>query len=303
MIYDLIIIGADSAGLTAGLYAGRKRLNTLIITKKLGGQTITTNIIENIPGFESTTGPEFITKLSKQAEKYGAKIKEGLEVTGLEKKDNNFLVKTAEENFETKTIIIATGRKSRELNVPGEKEFKAKGVTFCTTCDAPLFSGKDVAVIGSGNAGLESALDLTKYVNKIYVLELNGKVIGDQCLEERLRENDKISIILNAKTKEIKGDKFVEKLIYEDKETNEEKELDVQGIFINIGWLPVTDFIGDFVKLDKTGEIEVDYKTMETSEKGVFAAGDVTNGKYKQIVTAASDGARAALSVYNYLNK
>lgn len=301
MLYDLIIIGADSAGLTAGVYAGRKMLKTLIVSQKLGGQTILTNIIENIPGFESITGPEFIIKLSKQAQKYGVEIKEGIKVEGIEKNSNNFLVKSKEESFETKTIIIATGRKPRDLNVPGEKEFKAKGVSYCTTCDAPIFTGKDVVVIGSGNAGLESALDLAKYANKIYVLEITDKLFGDECLQEKLRQTEKIKIITKAKVKEIKGSNFVEKIIYENQQFQETKELNVQGVFINIGWLPATDFLKEFPKRNKTGEIMVNYKTMATSVNGIFAAGDVTDGIYKQIVIAASDGARAALSAYNYL--
>ncbi|MFH1956171.1 MAG: FAD-dependent oxidoreductase [Patescibacteria group bacterium] len=303
MIYDLIIIGADSAGLTAGVYAGRKMLKTLIVSKKLGGQTVTTNIIENIPGFESITGPEFIIKLSKQAQKYGAEIKEGIEIVGIERNSNNFLVKSKEESFETKTIIIATGRKPKDINVPGEKEFKAKGISYCTTCDAPIFTGKDVAVIGSGNAGLESALDLAKYANKIYVLGITDNLVGDEYLQERIKQTEKIKIITQAKVKEIKGSNFVEKIIYEDQQSQETKELNVQGVFINIGWLPATDFLKEFPERSKTGEIIVNYKTMATSVNGIFAAGDVTDGIYKQIVIAASDGARAALSAYNYLSR
>lgn len=303
MVYDLIIIGADSAGLMAGVYAGRKKLNTLILTKKVGGQSVLTNAIENLPGFEIISGADFILRLRKQAEKYGVKIEEGLEVAEIKKEGNEFAVSINKsgEIYRARAVIIATGRKSRALNIPGEKEFTGKGVSFCTICDAPFFSGKDVAIIGSGNSGLESAADLLKYANKIYILESTDRIRGDEYLCGKLEESGKTRFITNARAKEIKGEKFVEKLIYQDIKNGKKEELDVQGIFINIGWIAATDFLVGFAELNEFGEIIADCKTMETSVKGVFAAGDVADGIYKQNVLAAADGAKATLSAYNYL--
>lgn len=303
MVYDLIIIGADSAGLMAGVYAGRKKLNTLILTKKVGGQSVLTNAIENLPGFEIISGADFILRLRKQAEKYGVKIEEGLEVMGIKKEGDEFVINInkSSEIYKARAVIIATGRKSRALNIPGEKELTGKGVSFCTICDAPFFSGKDVAIIGSGNSGLESAVDLLKYANKIYILEAAGRIKGDEYLCGKLEESGKVRFITNVCAKEIKGEKFVEKLIYQDIKNGKKEKVDVQGIFINIGWIAATDFLAGFAELNKFGEIIVDCRTMETSVKGVFAAGDATDGIYKQNILAAADGAKAALSVYNYL--
>lgn len=303
MLYDLIIIGADSAGLMAGIYAARKKLNTLILTKKVGGQSVLTNAIENLPGFETISGIDFISKMRKQTEKYGVKIEERVEVKEIKKEDKEFVISTESANmiYRARAVIIATGRKPRALKIPGEKEFIGKGVSFCTICDAPFFSGKDVAVIGSGNSGLESALDLLKYANKIYILESANRIRRDEYLCGKLKESGKAQFIVNARAKEIKGEKFVERLIYQDINDGKEKELDVQGIFINIGWLAATDFLTGFVELNEFGEIIVDCKTMKTSVEGIFAAGDVTDGIYKQSVMAAADGAKAALSAYNYL--
>lgn len=303
MVYDLIIIGGDSAGLTAGIYACRKKLKTIIITKQIGGQSVLTNNIENFPGFKLISGRELIAKERAQAEKYGAEIKEGIIVSGIKKENKNFIVESEKgEKFETKSIIVATGGKPRQLNISGEKEFKNKGVAFCSICDAPLFQEKDVVVIGSGNAGLESALDLIKYANKIYILESDSKIKGDEYLQERLKKTGKINFITNALTEEIKGTTFVEKIIYKEKISGEKKEISAQGVFINIGWVPATDFLKGFLKLNEKGEIVVNPKTMETSVRGIFAAGDVTDGLYKQNVIAAADGAKAALSAYNYLS-
>ena len=302
MIYDLVIIGGASAGLTAGIYASRKKMKTLLLTKQIGGQSLLTDSIENFPGFESISGKELIGKIMNQLQKYNLPIKDGVEIESVKKNNGNFLIKTKNnENFETKSIIIATGKSLRRLNIPGEKEFENKGVSFCSICDTPLFGNKDVAVIGGGNSGLESAMDLTKYANKIYILGRGEKIRGDKFLQEKLKNIGKVEFITNAAVKEIKGSKFVEKIVYEDKKADEEKEISVSGVFINIGWIPATGFLGGFVELNSQAEIIVDHKTQETSVPGVFAAGDVTDGLYKQCITAAGDGAKSALSAYNYL--
>lgn len=301
MIYDVVIIGAASAGLTAGIYTARKKLKTIILTKQIGGQALLTDRIENFPGFEIISGKELIDKMQEQNEKYGVSIKEGAEVETITKKDEEFEVRlrNLEIGLRARAIIIATGKSYRNLNILGEKEFENKGVSFCTTCDAPFFAGKDVAVIGGGNSGLTAGLDLIKYAKKVYILEYGPKIIGDELLQEKLKESGKAEFITGIRLKEIKGSNFVEKIIYID--NGEEKELPVQGIFINVGWTPATGFLRGFIDLNDAGEIIINPKTNETSVKGVFAAGDATDVKYKQCVIAAGEGAKSALSAYEYL--
>src|SRR3989337_48829 len=219
MIYDLVIIGGATSGLTAGIYAARKKLNAVILTKEIGGQTLQTESIENFPGFEKISGPELIDKMKEQVQKYGLPIKSGTEVKSISKTDGGFEISpNANDKTTAKSLIIATGKNPRRLSVPGEKEFENKGVVYCSTCDAPLFGGKTVVVAGGGNSGLNSAFDLLKYANNIYVLE-------------SLKVSGKVVFITNADIKEIKGANFVEEIIYLDKKTGEEKTLKAQGIF------------------------------------------------------------------------
>jgi len=300
-MFDLIIIGGATAGLTSAIYAIRKKLKVLLLTKQIGGQSLLTDNIENFPGFENISGAELVAKIEKQVKNLGAEIKENAEVASIEKKDGGFLVKVKStsgvDRFE------ASGRKPRLLNVPGEEKFLGKGVSVCSICDAPLFQNKDVAVVGGGNAGLEAALDLTKYAEKIYVLEANGKIRGDEATQEQLRKTGQVEFQTGIEVQEIKGNKFVESLIYKDKNTGEIKELKVGGVFINIGQIPATDFLKGFLELNQWGEIAIDPKTNQTSVPGVFAAGDATDVKYKQCIIAAGEGAKAALSAYEYLQK
>jgi len=296
MIYDVVIIGGAFSGLTAGIYSARKKLSTIILTKNLGGQAMLTEI-ENFPGFEKIAGAELTQKMVDQNKKYGVEIKESMEITSIKKRGDVFVIGIKDEpNIETRSVIIATGKNYKKLNVPGAKEYENKGVSFCSICDAPVFDGKDVAVIGGGNSGLESAMDLLKYARKIYVLEALPKITGDEINQEQLRKSGKVEFLTNTKITAIRGDKFVEKIIY-----NENKELDVQGVFVNIGWMPSSGFARDVVELNEAGEIMINHNTNETSVPGIFAAGDVTDIKYKQCIVAAAEGAKAALSVYEYL--
>ena len=304
MIYDLIIIGGAMAALSSAIYAARKKINTVILTGKIGGQSLLTDNIENYPGFKSISGEELIQKVKEQVENLGVEIKIDKLVQEINESGDNFEVKTKDgEIFHAKSAIIATGKNPRHLNVPGEREFIGKGVSFCSICDAPLFGGKDVVVVGGGNAGLESAMDLTKYANKIYVLEFSPKIMGDESTQEKLRQSGKTEFIANAQVKEIKGNKFAESLIYEDRQSGEKKELKAGGVFVNIGQIPATDFVKNTVQLNERGEIIIDPKTNQTSVKGIFAAGDATDIPFKQCVIAAGEGAKAALNVYNYLQK
>lgn len=304
MIYDVGIIGGASAGLTAAIYTARKKLNTIILTKQIGGQSLLTDSIENFPGFEQISGAEMIEKIRAQAEKYNnVDIKEDAIVEKISKTENIFTLSLiGGEIIQVRSVIIATGRSPRRLDVPGEKEFEKKGVTFCAICDAPFFEGKDVAVAGSGNSGLKSALDLIKYANKVYVLEYGDRIMGDEIMQEELRRSGKVEFILNVKIRELAGGNFMEKIIFQNRESEEKTELAVSGIFINVGWSPATGFLKGFVGLNNQGEVIVDHKTGQASVSGVFAAGDVADSKYKQCVIAAGEGATAALSAYEYLS-
>lgn len=303
-MYDLIIIGGAAAGLSSAIYAARKKLKTLILTQKIGGQSLLTDNIENYPGFKIISGQELIQKIKEQAQGTGAEIQESQTAAKIEKTETAFKIFTQKgDEFQAKSVIIATGRKPRLLNVPGEKEFTGRGITFCSICDAPLFSGKNVAVIGGGNAGLEAAADLIPYADKIYVLEFGPGIKGDRLTQEKLKKTGKVEFIVQAAVKKIQGTKFVDCLIYEDKKNGRQKELAVSGVFINIGQIPNTDFVKDFVKLNDRNEIIINPENNQTSVEGIFAAGDVANIPFKQCVIAAGEGAKAALNVYNYLQK
>lgn len=301
MVYDLIIIGSDAAGLTAGLYAGRKKLNTVILTKKLGGQSLYTDRIENFPGFLTIAGAELVSKIKEQVDKFGVAIEEGKEVIGFAKDGQFFIIKTSEDAYRAKAIIVATGSHWRSLGVPGEKEYMGKGVSICAICDAPFYKDKDVAVVGGGNSAFESAQDLLDYANKIYLLQHRDKFIGDKSVQTVLEKSGKVEFITNAETREIVGAKTVESLVYEDLLSQQKKELKVDGVFVNIGLIPNSAFAENFLKLNERKEIVIDPKTNSTSVEGVFAAGDVTDIKYKQFVVAAAEGAKAALSAFKYL--
>lgn len=302
MIYDLVIIGGATSGLTAGIYAARKKLNAVILTKEIGGQTLQTESIENFPGFEKISGSELVDKMKEQVLKYGLPIKSGVEVKSISKTEDIFEIATnASDEIKAKSVIIATGKNPRKLNIPGEKEFENRGVVYCSTCDAPLFGGKTVVVAGGGNSGLNSAFDLLKYAVKIYVMESSGKIIGDEFLQEKLKSSGKVEFMTDVEIKEIKGNNFMEKVVYFDKKTGEEKSLKAQGLFVNVGWSPSSAFAKGFLATNEYEEIIIDPKTNETSVKGVFAAGDVTDVKHKQCVIAAGEGAKAALSAYEYL--
>lgn len=300
---DLIIIGAGSAGLSAAIYAARKKLNTIILTKKIGGQSLLANKIENYPGIKSISGVDLISLMREQIKDYGIKIMTGLEIKQIKQSGNKFAARTSKNLYQAKTVLITSGKMPRRLNVPGEKELEGKGISFCSICDAPLYKGRDVAVIGSSDAGLEAALDLIKYANKIYVLGLTTRLLGDKSTQEKLRASNKVTFILNAVTKEIKGKKFVEQLVYEDRKTGENYSLKVSGVFAAIGSVPSTDFVENLLRLNDKKEIIIDLEANATNIPGIFAAGDVTNIPFKQCVIAAGEGAKAALNVYSYLQK
>jgi len=302
MLFDLIIIGGGPAGVTAGIYAARKKLKTLIITKEWGGQIITASDIQNWPGEKSISGVDLMEKMIEHLKNFEIKTKEDREVIDLEKKGKNFIIRdNKNREYETKTVIIATGKIPRALNIPGEKEFKNKGISICSTCDAPIFKDKEVAVIGGGNAGFDTAFDLTKCAKKIYVLEFLEKMQGDLATKEKLQKTGKVKFFTNVAVKEIKGRDFVESLVYENRDSGKDTELKIQGVFIAIGLEAKAGFAEGLVIFDKIGEIIIDKKNNSTKTPGIFAAGDITDTKYEQVVIACGEGSKAALSVYDYL--
>ena len=301
-LYDLIIIGGGPAGITAGIYAARQKLNSLLITKSFGGQMLKkSGMIENYPGFEEISASELIQKFERQLrkQKVDIKINEAMKV---KKIGGHFLVITKSKNrFESGAVIVASGADPRLLRVPGEKEFLGRGVSYCVTCDGPLFEGKTVAVIGGGNSAFEAAIFLVKLARKIYILEYGENVRADAKNQERVKKTGKVEIITNAQVMKIQGKQFVNSLIYEDRKTGKEKKLLVEGVFIEIGSQPATSFVKDLVDFNERDEIVVEFETSQTKTPGLFAAGDCNVGKFKQIITACGEGAKASLAVYDYL--
>lgn len=308
MIYDLIIIGGGPAAITAGIYAARKKMKVLLLTKDFIGQTGKTGDIDNYPGLLSILGMELMEKFKEHLKKFELEIKEDKEIVGVKKEKEeekeNFLVKTIKgEEFSSRTVIVATGRDPRPLKVPGEKEFTALGVSYCSICDAPLFKDKAVAVIGGGNSGFEAALDLVPYAKKIFIFEGGDKIKADEITQELVKKEKKIEVHLNIETKKIEGKGKVQAIVYQDLKTKKTYQMPIDGVFVQIGAIPATGLLKDMVEFNEWGEVKVDFETCQTSCPGLFAAGDVNNGKWKQIVIAASEGCRAALAAYEYLNK
>jgi len=301
-MYELIIIGGGPAGITAGIYSGRQKIRTLLITKTFGGQiTQKAVMIENYPGFEKISGRDLIQKFERHLKRFDIEIKMD-EVTEVKKSKGNFLVITKDKSvFESRAVILASGSDPRRLEIPGEKEFLGKGVSYCPTCDGPLFSNKVVAIIGGGNVAFEAALYLSGIVKKVYILEFGEKVRADATNQELVKKTGKAEIITSAQTKEIRGDMFVKELVYEDRKEKREVVLPVDGVFIEIGLQPATSFIRDLVEFNERDEIIVDFETYQTKTPGLFAAGDCNIGKARQIITACGEGAKAAMAAFGYL--
>jgi len=304
MIYDLIIIGGGPAGSAAAVYASRKRLQTLFVTPEWGGQSIVSEKIYNWIGSTSIGGAELGENLKNHVLANAGKettleVIDSQKVTSINKKEDIFIIKTdAEKEFETKTILIATGSKHRKLEALNADKLEHKGLTYCATCDGPLFSGSDVVVIGGGNAAFESAAQLAAYCNTVTILNRSDKFRADEITVEKILQNPKIKVIKNIDILEIKGEKFVEGIIYKDKNTNESKELSVSGIFVEIGQIPNTDFVKDIVTLDQIGKIKIDPWTGKTETPGIWAAGDCTNILYHQNNIAAGDAIKALEDIY-----
>lgn len=296
-MYDLIIVGGGAAGLSAGIYAARYKLNTLLISKDTGGTALDAAWVENYPGFDNISGMELMARFEKHAKGLGIKV-ELDEILEIKKKKEHFIVKTKKKEYETKMVILALGREKNKLDVKGEREYAGKGVSYCATCDGPLFNDRVVGVVGGANSAVKTALLLAKNSKKIFMIYRKDKLRSEPILTEKVQKEKKIEVIYNSNVKEILGEQMVNKVILDNG-----KELKLDGLFIEIGSTPSTDFLKGLVDLDKNGYIKVDCG-QKTNVKGIFAAGDVTVGgcnKIRQIITSAAEGVLAASSAYEYL--
>lgn len=301
-MYDLMILGGGPAGMTAAVYAARKKLETLLLSKDIGGQVNWTLGIENYMGYQFIEGTELISKFEQQVKQFPIDMKIGQSVSALSRNGKNYEITTESgDTYGAKAVIIATGKRPRPLNVPGEDRLKGRGVTYCAICDGPIFSGMNVAIIGGGNSALEAVDDMLKVAERVYLISITP-LTGDQVLIDKIKGSKKLSLFLEYEVLEIVGNTIVEGLKIRDLKTKEGKELNVSGIFIEIGLLPNSDFAKEVVALNKIGEIEVNCSN-ETSIPGLFAAGDVTNVPEKQIVVSAGEGAKAALQAHRYLQR
>lgn len=296
---DLVIIGAGPAGITASVYAARKKLDFIVISKDIGGQTAWSGDIENYTGYQFVTGPELVAKFEEHMRKYNTALKENEGVINLERKNDSIYIKTDKAEYKAKTVIIASGKRSRELGVPGEKEFKNRGLTYCATCDGPLFAGKAVAVVGGGNSALDAVLQLMNITRHVYLINITSELTGDPIMQDKVRNKDNVTILNNSRITGVLGDKFVTGMTLKIGEKEETKT--VQGIFVEIGLIPNSDFVKG-VKKNEKGEIQVTSYN-ETNIPGIFAAGDVTDVPEKQIIIAAGEGAKATLGAFRYLSR
>ncbi|MFZ5907068.1 MAG: NAD(P)/FAD-dependent oxidoreductase [Nitrospirota bacterium] len=297
-MHEVVIIGTGIAGCTAAIYAARKQMDYVVIAKDFGGQFLESGEILNYPGIVKTTGEEFLSAFEKQLESNKIDPRLNEEVTQIKKVEKGFQVVTSKSQYETKTIVVATGSHPKQLNVPGEKEYKNKGVTYCSICDGPLFSGKDIAIVGGGNSALEG-VDFTKDIaKKISLLNIGKQLTAHEVIIEKVRSYENVEIINEAKTTELLGDKFIQGLKYE--KDGQSYTIDVEGVFIEIGRAPNTEFLRGFLILDEKGHIVIDCQA-RTSVEGIFAAGDCASGQEYQYAIAAGQGCIALLKAARYI--
>ncbi|MFA5090535.1 MAG: FAD-dependent oxidoreductase [Candidatus Omnitrophota bacterium] len=294
---DLIIIGAGPSGITAGVYAARKKIDTLVITRDVGGQAAWSGDVENYTGYQFISGPELAAKFQEHMSGYNIPVRENESVTSLDVKGKAVSVVTDKSEYAARTVIIASGKRTKELNVPGEQEFKNRGLTYCATCDGPLFSGREVAVIGGGNSALDAVLQLIRIARRVYLININSSLNADEIMCKKAGESSLVTILNDTEVTAILGDKMVNGIKI--KRQGREEVLALGGVFVEIGLIPNSEFAKG-LKKNELGEIKVNPRN-ETNLPAVFAAGDVTDVPEKQIIIAAGEGAKAALSVFSYL--
>ncbi|MCK4597079.1 thioredoxin-disulfide reductase [bacterium] len=299
--HDLIIVGGGPAGLTAGLYAARSRIDTLLLEKLIpGGQVITTALVENYPGFEEgVPGPDLIAKMEKQARRFGLKIEmrlvEKITLDGDQKR-----VLADGEEYLTKAVIVASGAESQLLGVPGEKELKDRGVSYCATCDGPFFQEKEVVVVGGGDAAVEEAIYLTRFAKRVRIIHRRDQLRATKLVQERALSNDKVEVVWDTVVTRINGENFVQSVDVKNVRTGQESSLDVAGVFMYVGVKPNSELFDFQIETDERGYLRTDDR-MRTSVEGIYAVGDVRSKLLRQIVTAAGEGATAAFAVEKYL--
>ena len=301
--YEVVIIGGGPAGLTAGLYTSRAKLNSLLIEKGVvGGQIVDAEQVENYPGFpEGISGLELGQLIHRQATKYGLKTIIA-EVTGVEPQQKQIVVKTTEGNFIAKAVIIASGSERRKLGIPGEEEFIGKGVSYCATCDAAFFKGLPVAVVGGGNAAITEALHLTRFASRVTVIHRRNQLRANGIMQEKASSEPKIEFLWDTVAEEIEGENSVTRLKLRQVKTGEKSTLDIAGVFISVGLKPSTDYLKGVLPLDNGGYVITNDK-METEIPGIFAAGDIRRNSARQAITAAGDGATAAFYAEKFITQ
>lgn len=305
-MYDLLIIGAGPAGMTAGVYAARKRLKTLILTQDIGGQMAWSSDVENYPGFSMISGADLVEKFENHIEQFRDVLELRLVNKGVDeivKNKTYFSVKSADGRAEhARAVIIAGGRLPRPLGAKGEQEFLNRGVSYCAWCDGPIFRNKDIAIIGGGNSALDTAINIERSVKSIVIINVTQELTGDKIMIEKVTNAHNIRILNNTEVVSINGDKFVDSITISPVDKDKTEELKLSGVFIEIGTIPSTDYLKKFIKLNSSGEIITDKNNMSSVE-GLFAAGDITDIPEKQIVTAAGEGAKAAIMASKYISR
>ncbi len=301
-IYDVIIIGSGPAGLTAALYTSRAKLKTLVV----GGVSVTSQIlmtsdIENYPGISSISGYNIINALKEQVNLFGVQF-EAVDIESVEEKDDLWKLNCSKGEFLTCSVVMATGAASKKMNIPGEKEFAGKGVSYCATCDGAFFKDKEIVIVGGGNTAVEEGIFLTRFVKKVTLVQIENELTAERIIQERAFANVKMNFVYNSSVIEIFGENTVKGVKIKNNKTGEVSDFSCEGVFVFIGYLPNTGLVKDFVEIDSYNYIITD-SLMNTSKSGIFACGDCRNGEFKQIVTACGDGAVAASSVQKYLNE
>lgn len=304
MVRDLAIVGGGPAGVSAGIYAARKMMRTVIITDFFGGQSLVSESIHNWIGEKAISGFDLGKKLKEHLDdQKGVDVVEGDLAVGIKKKGEDFFTVTTEKGglYEARTVLLATGSKRKKLGVPGEEKFRGRGVFYCSTCDAPLMGGMAAAVIGGGNSGLEGVVNLLPYASEIFLLHRRDILKGDAVTAERIKKEPKVKIIYNAEIGEVKGKDTVERLVYRDKKSGEMRSIPVRGVFVEIGTRPNSEIVSELVVLNERLEVAVDPKTQRSSLLGIWAAGDATDVLYKQNNISAGDAVKAVLNIHEYL--